>query len=431
LVLSSEVIEKVARETGFLKRQSKLRPLCFLKMLLFDHLQIDQPSLQQHSFSVYNAADIQITKQGIDKRFNKETDAFVQAIFEQYLKHQLGYTSISSGLSQFFTAIRIMDSTEFQLPAQMAKEFPGFDGDGTAACAQLQFEYDLLSGKINHLSIDKARTSDVHYANETNGSLKAGELVLRDLGYYTLQMYKAIEERNAYFVSRLKTQVIIYEQQNGTFKELTYQAIIERLQNGSDKYIDIEVYIGKEGKQPVRLIANLLESEAVNRRIKRKKIRKRKLNEEDELWTQFNLFVTNVSRQTAAAEDIYHLYKLRWQIELIFKSWKSILKIHLVRPMKIYRFKCYLKSKLIWIMINWDIVMSFSEHIQTNYNKIISLYKCFSILKVLAQQLSSLIFKPDVGKLKSWLAKLFASIEQHAVKENKKGRVSVKNILKT
>ena len=82
-------------------------------------------------------------------------------------------------------------------------------------------------------------------------------------------------------------------------------------------------------------------------------------------------------------------------------------------------------------MINWDILMSFSQHIQTNYNKIISLYKCFSILKVLAQQISSLIFKPDVGKLKSWLAKLFNAIVQHAVKENKKGRVSVKNILKT
>jgi hypothetical protein len=173
-------------------------------MLLFDHLQIDQPSLQQHSFSLYDTEGTQITKQGIDKRFNKETDAFVEAIFEQYLKHQIGNTSVSSRLTQSFTAIRLMDSTEFQLPAQMAKEFPGFDGDGTAACAQLQFEYDLLSGKINQLCIDKARTSDVHYANQTNRSLKAGELVLRDLGYYTLQMYKAIEERNAFFCESVK-----------------------------------------------------------------------------------------------------------------------------------------------------------------------------------------------------------------------------------
>ena len=99
--------------------------------------------------------------------------------------------------------------------------------------------------------------------------------------------------------------------------------------------------------------------------------------------------------------------------------------------MKVFRFKCYLKSKLIWIMINWDIVMSFSNNILINQKKIISLYKCFSILKVMAKQLESLIFKPDRNKLQSSLAKLFDAIAQHALKENKKGRIDVKNILKT
>ena len=99
--------------------------------------------------------------------------------------------------------------------------------------------------------------------------------------------------------------------------------------------------------------------------------------------------------------------------------------------MKVCRFKCYLKSKLIWIMINWDIVMSFSNNILINHKKIISLYKCFSILKVMAKQLGSLIFKPNANTLQLWLAKLFDAITQHAVKENKKGRVKVKNILKT
>ena len=49
----------------------------------------------------------------------------------------------------------------------------------------------------------------------------------------------------------------------------------------------------------------------------------------------------------------------------------------------------------------------------------------------MAKQLESLIFKPDTNTLQLWLAKLFDAITQHAVKENKKGRVKVKNILKT
>ena len=400
-------------------------------MLLSDHIQIDQPSLQQHCISMLGETGINISKQGIDKRFKNETVAFVQAIFELYLSRQIASNQVSSGLRQHFTAIRIMDSTQFKLPQQMAEEFPGYDGDGTEACAQLQFEYDLLSGKINHFSFDNARASDVAYAYKVNNSLKAGELVLRDLGYYTLPMYKDIEDHQAFFISRLKSQVSIFEKENEAFKELKHEQIIERLQKAKTKYIDIEVYIGKEGKKPVRLIANLLYTEAVKRRIKRKKIRKQKLNQDDELWTQFNLFVTNVSKETATAEEIYHLYKLRWQIELIFKSWKSILKVHLVKPMKVERFKCYLISKLIWILLNWDILASFSENVLQKHEKVISHYKSFSLLKQQAKTLIKLIFQRQKSKLKAWLAKLFESIAKYAVKEDKKGRLPIKSILKT
>lgn len=400
-------------------------------MLLSDPLQIDQPSLQQHCISILDEAGTSISKQGIDKRFKTETVAFVQTIFEQYLKYQIAAAGLPSGLRQYFTAIRIMDSTQFKLPRQMAEEFPGYDGDGTEACAQLQFEYDLLSGQINHLSFDSARASDVRYAHEVNKSLQPGELILRDLGYYTLQMYKEVEEQQAFFVSRLKSQVTIFEKNNEVFKELTHKQVISRLKKTKANYIDLEVYIGKESKKPVRLIANLLDSEAINHRVKRKRTKKRKLNQDDQIWTQFNLFVTNVSRQVATAEEIYHLYKLRWQIELIFKGWKSILKVHLAKPMKVERYKCYLISKLIWIVLNWDIYVSFCQNGLQKHQQLISHFKTLSLLKLQAKTLLKLIFGSQNSKLRSWLAKLYETIMKYAVKENKKGRLSVKNILKT
>jgi hypothetical protein len=155
-VFSAEQIEELARNSGFLERKSKFSPTSFIKMLLFDHLQIDQPSLQQHSFALLDQNETEISKQGIDKRFNPKAVAFIQSLFEQYLNYHIASTAISSGLTEHFSAIRIMDSTEFSLPPTMAKEFPGFDGDGTAACAQVQFEYDILSGRINQLAIENA-----------------------------------------------------------------------------------------------------------------------------------------------------------------------------------------------------------------------------------------------------------------------------------
>jgi hypothetical protein len=312
----------------------------------------------------------------------------------------------------------------------MAEEFPGYDGDGTEACAQLQFEYDLLSGKIIELSIDKARVSDVTYAYKSNTSVKAGELILRDLGYCTFQTYKEINDRDAFYVSRLKAQANIYENKDGCFVQLSNEEIIERLQNSNEKYLDIPVYIGSEVKTPVRLIANLLDQEAINRRIRRKNIRKGKLSKKDELWTKHNVFVTNISKEHSNADDIYNLYKLRWQIELIFKSWKSILKVHLVKPMKTERFKCYLISKLIWIMVNWDMFMSFSDKLFEKDKRIISLYKCFSIVKSQAKLLTQLIFDRQKSKLRAWLARLYDSLSNYALKEERKGRVSFKLLLK-
>jgi hypothetical protein len=198
-------------------------------MVMFDQLQIDQPSLQQHSFSLLNDKKTQISKQGIDNRFNAESTSFLKLLFERYLNHHLPASALASGLNKHFSAIRIMDSTEFSLPIAMAKDFPGFDGDGTAACAQVQLEYDILSGNIHQLAFENARVSDVVYAAKSNSTLQPGELVLRDLGYYTLKVYREIEEQQAFFISRIKTQVKIYQEGNGTLQELNYTNILNRL----------------------------------------------------------------------------------------------------------------------------------------------------------------------------------------------------------
>ncbi len=66
-----------------------------------------------------------------------------------------------------------------------------------------------------------------------------------------------------------------------------------------------------------------------------------------------NLFITNVSADILSPDQVYNLYRVRWQIELVFKTWKGVLKIDKVRKMKANRFKCYLYGKLLWIVLNW------------------------------------------------------------------------------
>ena len=80
-VLSREEINRAAKETCFIQRDKKIDAMAFLKMLFFDHLQNEHPSLQQHAFSIFDETDIKVSKQAIDKRFNDKAVDFIKKLF--------------------------------------------------------------------------------------------------------------------------------------------------------------------------------------------------------------------------------------------------------------------------------------------------------------------------------------------------------------
>ena len=40
------------------------------------------------------------------------------------------------------------------------------------------------------------------------------------------------------------------------------------------------------------------------------------------------MLVTNLARSRFSAEQVGQLYRLRWQVELLFKEWKSYANLH-------------------------------------------------------------------------------------------------------
>lgn len=400
--------------------------MMFTKMLFFDHLCSEQPSLARHSFGLYTDYGKKISKQALHKRFNESAVIFVKDLFERYLKHQLQISRLPSALADQFTAIRIMDSTVFKLPASLASDFPGFSGDGTKACAKVQFEFDLLSGSIRHLSLEHARLSDKAYARSPLGK---GELVLRDLGYYSLDTYYQICRQDAWYVSRLKSQISIYEKRGDVYKEVSLKQLIKQLKQSGQSYLDKEVYIGQSCKYPVRLIGNLLDKPAVQRRIVRKKHRKKQLTKEDKDSCRLNLFITNLPSQMATAEQLYKLYKLRWQVELLFKAFKSIVSLDKVHPMKADRLKCYLYSKLLWIMLSWDICRCVQAKAWAEHGSLLSHYKCFGLLMQQVTALKDKLFcQTDV--LRKWLLKICQGLIDYGLRDKRKNRVGLSDLLK-
>lgn len=83
--------------------------------------------------------------------------------------------------------------------------------------------------------------------------------------------------------------------------------------------------MGKANKE-MRLVILPLPPKLIAER-KRKTLRDRdkRLNHSKEHYylLGYSILLTNILQKLCSAEEISRLYGLRWQIEIIFKSWKS------------------------------------------------------------------------------------------------------------
>lgn len=57
---------------------------------------------------------------------------------------------------------------------------------------------------------------------------------------------------------------------------------------------------------------------------------------------KYHILLTNLPQESFGAQEVYDLYSLRWQVELLFKGWKSLFEIDRVKKMKKEQFECHL-----------------------------------------------------------------------------------------
>ncbi len=126
---------------------------------------------------------------------------------------------------------------------------------------------------------------------------------------------KSIDEANAFFISKIQTTSTFYDEKENKFD------LLEKLKTHSE--IDEKVFITKH-KLPVRIIARKLPEAIGNKRRRKKKAdKKSNPNKRSLALLGWDILITNVFDQSVNMETLFNLYKLRWKIEIIFKTWKS------------------------------------------------------------------------------------------------------------
>lgn len=421
--MSDAHLEGLARSSKFKQRNSVISPKSFLESLFFCNHQ-SSPTLTSYSIDLASQGLPKVSKQAVDKRFNANTKKMLYAILSKILNAQFNFKNRDlKGLTSLFSDIQVMDSTDVRLSKRTKDCFPGYGGDGRESIMQLQFEYRLISKEVTYFSVGSARDSDFKAGMGNLTQIKPDTLLLRDLAYVGKEYFKAVSNNNLSFISRAKSQWSFYILKNEEYHRLTTNDIITQLESQKDcRYIDMNVFVGSEEKVPVRLIANLLSDDQKEKRLK-KKTANRKLGKDALESIGLNLFVTNVPKEKCNSDTIYQLYRLRWQIELIFKAWKSVMKFDQLHPMNGIRLECTVLIKFIWVMMNWNIL----RVVEMSSGEDISFHKLSQTLNNPNMILSKALIN-DMNRFYKWLIYLISLANEHR-KEYKKSQKGSKEIL--
>jgi hypothetical protein len=186
---------------------------------------------------------------------------------------------------------------------------------------KLQTELDLRTGAISHVELESGRRADSstvrQHVRRTPGSLR-----ITDLGYFCVGVFAAMVQAGEQFLSRL---------QFGTGVRWPGEEAVDLLRwlaNQAGPFVDRPILLGLEQRLACRLIAWRLPQEPADRR--RQKLReefRRKWGREPTAprlaWCDWTILVTSVPAELLTPPEAAVLYRARWQIELLFKRWKS------------------------------------------------------------------------------------------------------------
>jgi hypothetical protein len=381
-------IEQLARETGFIcRKSSRLSGEAFLKMLVHNILPGSEWSLNDQCSYLREHHGIELTKQSLDERYHTFTVEFLkkcyQSVFAQSLQRNV------EGISCGFEGIYLTDGTSYQLPAHLACFYQSGGGSTSGASVKIHQTIELLNFQVHDFSLSDGKASDAQYWKTRGFELGSGKLWIADLGYFSWDTFTQIAGQGSCFLSRYKVGTLVYRKDSEQkYTPLDIEQYVKAVDQG--KVQGLEVYFGKE-KIKGRLICEQVPQEVKAQRLQHykrrhagqsKKAKRWEMSPLKELLCGYNLYITNAPADKLRDEDVFSIYGLRWQIELLFKIWKSLLFVDQVGQMSIFRFECFLYGRLIFILLSTELLSFLKSALKDSEMEVeISEWKTIKLIK--------------------------------------------------
>ena len=343
--------DQAAHEAAFVRRRRKLSGASFAQALVFGWLDNPDATLEDLASATGLRGD-PLTAQALDERFTPQAADCLLRLLRRAVGRALSAPLGRAGLLGRFRGIHVRDATVLSLPAALAGLYPGCGGRGQPescqAALKVQVLWELRGGALQDLSLAPGRQAD-NAAEQAAGPLPPGSLRLADLGFFDLEQLQALDRQKVYYVSRLQANTRVVDLLGRKWKLSVYLA-----SRRSDR-VDQWVQLGSGRRLLCRLLA-VRAPEAVAARRRQQVLEQatdhgRHASAERLAVCGWTVFVSNAPRWLLGLQEAWVLYRLRWQVELLFKLWKSQGKIDESRSGKAYRVLCEVYAKLLAVVV--------------------------------------------------------------------------------
>ena len=306
-------VDRVARECGFAQRKRDVTPLALL-VACISTLVASQARWLADILRTFNRfTGKAVEYKPFHNQLAKESfPEFIRLVLEEALG-QLTMpvlTSVPHDKISIFKDIVLQDGSSMAVKDSLAGHWPGRFRKVSPAAVELHVTMSGL--KDNPISITLTADKESERAEAPAPADLEGCLLLEDRGYQSRQVFKSIDQHGGFFIVRGTKNIRptirrAYDVRGRRLRQLEGKRLSWKRLPRNTRDLDIEwgsardVYRG-------RVVV-------FHRRGKRNQ-------------KTFTYLHTNLARKLFSAVEVGQLYRLRWQVELLFKEWKSHANLH-------------------------------------------------------------------------------------------------------
>lgn len=313
-VFGENVLEKMAKQTGFVQRKRTVTATRFTGSLLYSlgTRKIETIADLHRDFNHQN--DIFINYKPYYEKL--DTEAFpemMRTLFQSMLNVMClkVLSPLKEGVFSNFQDIVLHDGSSFALHDALCDVFPGRFTTISPAAVELHATMSLFHDNLTAVTITADSECERHYTPDPEDLNR--KLFMGDRGFDSTDFMKAIDQKGGYFLIRIRSTLkpIVtkirrlgkrYRRLEGQRLDKVLKAVPKR------KLLDMDVcWYNSNGETncSFRLIA--------------------KYNWSEKSWMRL---MANLPVRMFSAKTILEAYRLRWQIELYFKELKSYANLH-------------------------------------------------------------------------------------------------------